>query len=245
MSAYTLLAVGNSFSQDALYYLHPLAAAVGIDLDTVNLYIGGCSLERHCRNLQQCTCDYLYELNGTSTGRTVSANEVLDERKWDFIMTQQASHDSGLWETYQPYLSAVQDYFKSHQPDARRLLMQTWAYEQDSTHDKFVRYGRDQQEMHRRLTECYDRAAEECSLPLIPCGTVIENLRKLPPFRYEAGERSICRDGYHMDLIYGRYLLAGTIFTFLFGGDLTENPFLPDGADPAIIDVIQKVIMGR
>ena len=37
-----VLAIGNSFSQDATTYLHQTAAAQGVALDVLNLYIGGC-----------------------------------------------------------------------------------------------------------------------------------------------------------------------------------------------------------
>ena len=46
-----LLAVGNSFSQDACTFLHQTAQAQGLDLEVTNLYIGGCSLEMHYQNL--------------------------------------------------------------------------------------------------------------------------------------------------------------------------------------------------
>ena len=45
-----ILAVGNSFSRNATTYLHQTAAAQGISLTAVNLYIGGCSLETHRRH---------------------------------------------------------------------------------------------------------------------------------------------------------------------------------------------------
>ena len=45
-----LLAVGNSFSQDACTFLHQTAQAQGLDLEVTNLYIGGCSLEMHYQN---------------------------------------------------------------------------------------------------------------------------------------------------------------------------------------------------
>ena len=46
-----LLAVGNSFSQDACTFLHQTAQAQGLDLEVTNLYIGGCPLEKHYQNL--------------------------------------------------------------------------------------------------------------------------------------------------------------------------------------------------
>lgn len=42
-----ILAIGNSFSEDAMYYLKNIADADGVEVKAVNLYIGGCNLERH------------------------------------------------------------------------------------------------------------------------------------------------------------------------------------------------------
>lgn len=44
-----ILAVGNSFSDDGTEYLPGLLEAAGIhNVIVARLYIGGCSLERHC-----------------------------------------------------------------------------------------------------------------------------------------------------------------------------------------------------
>ena len=47
-----ILAIGNSFSQDATHYLHQIAAADHVDMKVVNLYIGGCPLTKHAENLK-------------------------------------------------------------------------------------------------------------------------------------------------------------------------------------------------
>ena len=50
-----ILAVGNSFSEDAIEQnLHEIAQAAGVTTVVGNLFIGGCSLERHveCMNTQ-------------------------------------------------------------------------------------------------------------------------------------------------------------------------------------------------
>ena len=48
-----VLAIGNSFSEDAVeQYLYELAAAQGDSLIIGNAYIGGCSLEMHLDNLK-------------------------------------------------------------------------------------------------------------------------------------------------------------------------------------------------
>ena len=63
-----ILDIGNSFSQDATTYLHDIAEADGYDLTVVNLYIGGCSLQRHWENIENDSHIYDYELNGRNQG---------------------------------------------------------------------------------------------------------------------------------------------------------------------------------
>ena len=47
-----ILSIGNSFSQDAHKWLNKLASDNGIELENVNLYIGGCSLETQWYNFK-------------------------------------------------------------------------------------------------------------------------------------------------------------------------------------------------
>ncbi len=57
----SILAIGNSFSQDAMQYLYDTLAAVGYEKITLaNLHIGGCSLERHVSEIKS-------ELSSNST----------------------------------------------------------------------------------------------------------------------------------------------------------------------------------
>lgn len=222
-----ILAIGNSFSQDATYYLHAIAAADQVDMKVVNLYIGGCSLERHWENLIHEKSEYLYELNGKSTEKYVSIQDVIKEDKWDVIITQQASHDSGWVDTYEPFLSMLCTWLRQNQPQAKLYLQKTWAYEIDSTHGGFWRYNRDQEEMYRRLCFAYDKAAKENDLTCIPCADVIQKLRKEPAFDYAKGGMSLCRDGFHMHYIYGRYALAATWYATLCGKKMTGHSYLP------------------
>lgn len=222
-----ILAIGNSFSQDATYYLHKIAAADHVDVKVVNLYIGGCSLERHWNNIESAAAEYLYEENGESNEKYVSIQEALGMEKWDYIVTQQASHDSGLIETYHPYIEYITDYVKEKCPEAEFLLQETWGYEIDSLHPLFDRYHHCQKEMYQRLSEAYRAVAEQLGLRLIPCGDVVQALRKKEPFVYERGGMSICRDGFHMNVIYGRYLLAATWYKTLFGASVSDNTYIP------------------
>ena len=62
-----LLVVGNSFGDDCTHYLHQVARADGVDIKAVNLYIGGCSLYRHYRNMLSGEAVYDYQINGFFT----------------------------------------------------------------------------------------------------------------------------------------------------------------------------------
>ena len=46
-----VLMIGNSFSICLLHHLPQVAADRGVELDLASLYIGGCSLERHWKNV--------------------------------------------------------------------------------------------------------------------------------------------------------------------------------------------------
>lgn len=227
-----ILAIGNSFSQDATTYLHDLAKSGGIDTKVVNLYIGGCSLERHWNNIEQNKADYQYQLNGVpQEEHFVSIDEALKEEKWDYIVTQQCSGYSGLLDTYYPYLGNLLTYVQTKCPGAKRVVMQTWAYEQDSTHEHFKFYHNSQEEMYQKLSECYGKVSKEYKTGLIPVGDLIQNLREKDPFIYQKGGKSLCRDGFHMHLLYGRYAVAALMFEYLLGGDIMENPYLPPVQD--------------
>lgn len=241
-----ILAIGNSFSQDATRYLHDMLAAANIPGRVVNLYIGGCSLQRHYANMQSGAQDYSYELNGAPTGRFTGLREALTERPWDVITFQQASHDSGIADSYYPYLPELLEYARSLCPNARYMLHQTWAYELDSTHEAFARYDRSQTRMYEQLCAAYSAAAGRTGLELIRSGDAVQSLRHTPEFDYAAGGRSLCRDGFHMDMIYGRYLLGAVWFQALTGRRATECGFMPADAesgaavDAALIRTIRE-----
>lgn len=249
MKQVKILAIGNSFSQDATHYLHQIAMAGGINTKVVNLYIGGCSVERHWQNIEQNSKLYLYERDGKSTEQYVSIKDALTEEDWDYVITQQASHDSGLQETYYPFIINLFNYMREYAPNAELLLHETWAYEIDSTHDCFVRYHHNQQEMYEKLSSAYQRAADELGVRMIPCGDVIQKVRTKEPFIYEKGGMSLCRDGFHMHYIYGRYLLAATWYEVLFNKNITENGYMPETvfapgetADPNVLNVIKECV---
>lgn len=241
-----ILAIANSFSQDACTYLHQTALAQGVELEVYNLYIGGCSLERHCQNLESGEAAYEEQVNGVPTGRMVSIMEALHYADWDAIITQQASQDSGWMDAYEPFLGMLVETFRREVPGARLLLQETWAYEHTSNHPGFLRYRRSQQEMYEKLHRCYTAMAEKYGLEVIPCGTLIQTARALPAFDTLSGGQTLCRDGFHMNL-YGRCLLACAWLKTLCGVSVKDNPFVPEAAcgveevDEALLQLVRRI----
>ena len=240
-----ILAIGNSFSEDATALLMPIAEAGKTPLKCANLYIGGCSLERHHQNIDGNLAEYDYQVNGGAVGEKITVLDGLKSDAWDIVTVQQASHYSGIAESYEPHLSALIDYIKKNCPTAAIYMHETWAYETDSTHDAFLKYGSDQHKMFKAIDDAYFTAAAAHGLQVIPSGRMIQALRdETAEFDYPRGGQSLCRDGYHMHLLYGRYAVAALWYAKLCRGDILSNTYVPsrDGvtADAAKIELIKK-----
>ena len=71
-----ILAIGNSFSEDAVdQYFHEICAAAGKRVVVGDLYIPGCPLERHHLNAQTDSAAYRYRRIGLD-GVTITASPV-------------------------------------------------------------------------------------------------------------------------------------------------------------------------
>ncbi len=235
-----VLAIGNSFSEDAVEQnLYELGAARDIDIIIGNLYIAGCSLERHWLNAQRDSAAYRYRKIGWD-GRTIEVKNTrisyaLHDEEWDFVTLQQASGLSGQYLSYQPYMDSLQAYVDSICPDAKMLWHQTWAYAANSTHKDFKRYDNDQYYMYESIITASRKAVKEGDFKdVIPSGTAIQNARTSV-----LGD-TMCRDGYHLNLVWGRYIAACTWFEVLTGKNVMGNSYFPRGMDPRLVYMTQK-----
>ena len=215
-----VLAIGNSFSQDATRYLAALAHAQGEALTAVNLYIGGCPLERHFRNMKSGEDAYLLEFNGESTGFLVSLDEALLSRSWDVITIQQASSKSFKKEFYQPYLHELVLHIREYCPKAKLYLHQTWGYAEGSTMLlSFYHPSGTAEEMFADVIRCYREAEREEGFDgLIPSGELMLALLR-------SGVSKVHRDGYHLTLGLGRYAVGLLWLHMLTGKSISNNPF--------------------
>ena len=234
-----VLAIGNSFSEDAVEeHLSFLAQAEGLTVVIGNMYIGGCSLERHVNNLRGNLKKYRYrkfDPQGNKTEiRNYTLEQVLAEEEWDFISVQQVSSLSGKPESYNPWLTELVEFVKERQPQAELMFHATWAYAPHSTHKGFSNYGNDQLKMYNAIISAVYQEAPKVGIKLIiPSGTAIQNARTV------LGD-DLTRDGFHLSRPLGRYIAACTWLEAVLGANPIGNIYYPEGLTPEQIKFAQK-----
>lgn len=222
-----VLAIGNSFSEDAMTYLGEIAADYGLtNVVFAYLYIGGSSLETHYNTFTNGTSSYRYEKNIDNTwenkGNKSLLIGLLDEQ-WDIITMQQASPFSGMTETFQPYLDELFGYINENKlTDTTFMWHQTWAYAQNSTHSGFPNYDSDQMTMYEAIMDASQNFINIDSRfrQVIPAGTAIQNIRSS-----SVGD-NLNRDGYHLNTL-GRYVAALMWFKTITGFSIDDIEYKP------------------
>lgn len=229
-----ILSIGNSFSEDATTYLHDMAKLSGKSITTANLVIGGCSLERHFRNMHSEAQAYSLHFNGEATGFNVSIKEALLSRAWDVVTLQQASHFSAIPDTYTPYIEQLAAYIRALCPKAKFVIHQTWAYEDASARLVNTAKFDSAKAMYEAIVNAYNKAVEITNADgLIPSGDIMYRLST-------SGVGSVHRDTFHAAFGVGRYALAMTWLRYLTGADVSDNTFT-DTKEPLTEEQIATV----
>ena len=228
MADMKILCIGNSYSVGATKYLNQIAKQYGDNIDVCNLYIGGCSLERHAKNIKEDIADYRIFRNGMWYGlHNVKIKEYIDVEKWDYITFQQASYKSYIWESYQPYLDEVAEYARKFNPDAKFLIHQTQVCSDTRCKQQFCISGR--KEMYERLVEAYDKAKDAVgAVGILPTGEASQ----IAGEKYGVIDNILYSDpGSHLSHKYGEYMAALTWFSVLSGKNVLDDKFEIAGAD--------------
>ena len=90
--------------------------------------------------------------------------------------------------------------------------------------------------MYLALKRAYEAVANDLKLDIIPCGDIVQAVRSHPVFDYANGGQSLCRDGYHMHFVYGRFLTAAAWYEKLTKHSILTNNYLPPSNGDTIID---------
>ena len=228
-----LLAIGNSFSVDALQYFYQIAHSLGVEkIEIGNLYIGSCSLQTHLNNILNEEPKYIYYTNYDGEWiehQNHTVNEAILSNKWDYVSFQQVSSLSGQEESYNEILTNLMSEVKkllkqNNNEDAKFIWHMTWAYQGNSTHPGFVNYNNNQLEMYNGIINSVKNKIKTNKdfEVIIPNATSIQNARTSI-----LGD-TLTRDGFHMSYDLGRYITGLMFFKQLTNISIDNIEYHPE-----------------
>ena len=227
-----ILAIGNSFSNNALEYLPILAKELGIEEIIVGkLYRGSCTVDRHWSDAQTGADYESFQVNttGDANWTTYASGQrsliyALKLYDWDIITFQQASGTSGM-ESSLGNLQNLINFVNANKtnPNAKLYWHMTWAYSQFSTHGSFPNYDKDQIKMYNAIVDvtknCID--TNDSFTGIIPAGTAVQNYRDKDINNSSIESKYITTDGYHLQT-YARMVVTMTWLRTLTGLSLDD-----------------------
>ena len=243
MKKLSIVFLANSFGDDTVEYMPKIAKDLGYDLDLYNLYIGGCPVESHINNI--LTNAKAYELRVYNkekevweTEYNVSSKEFISSRKWDFFITQQASHRSGVVDGLEKVNELI-DLVKGLLVDKSTKIgwNMTWSYPSFSRLEVFGNdFGFDQDAMYKGiLTNVQKVIVGNSNFSfIIPNGIAVKNARVY------LRDELLHRDDLHLSLEFGRYLAGLTAIAVLLNDDLEEVLYHPEKVPAEIRDLFKR-----
>lgn len=213
-----ILMIGNSFGVDATRYLYGIARAAKDEVKVVVLYIGGCSLYRHYRNMHSGERAYEYIIDGINSGLHVSLKEALLSDEWDYVVMHQCSPKSGDADSYYPYITELSAYVKTLAPEAKQYIQMTWSFAEGCTRFKKTAFET-REEMIPAVRAAYLKAADHIKAEgIIPS---LDAMCKL----YDVKGEATYRDGFHCNLGMTRYMLGCVWYMVFFGKNIAGNTY--------------------
>lgn len=226
-----LLAITSSFGMNTTQFLYEITLSEGYENVVVGrLYASGCSLKRHVEYAETQEPYEEYTKISTKTGQwtknttTSLLDGILDE-DWDIIFIQQSASQAGLSYTYYNYIDKLVEYVNAYKtnPNAKFVWNVTWAYQQDSQEQVFLReFKSDQLYMYNCILETV-----KCRIlpqpywdAIVPTGTAIQNART------GLFGDTLTKDTFHLNNL-GRAIAGYTLFSVLTGRKLTKIDLPP------------------
>ena len=222
-----VLAIGNSFTVDALYFVPDLLKGAGVDAATYSIYF---------TSQTAASLDYWWDVASKEQpvhiihqagSRMPTEDGTLAEllaQDWDVIILQQYSEMALIYQTYNPSLRHLIDLVLQCCPNPAVTFawQMPWSYNDTyvpsmSNYVRWLRIGLATQQMI--VNDGIDL--------IIPVGTAIQNARNT----MLNGESQLTRDGWHLDRGVGRYIAActwvQTLFAPVYGFSVFGNGAIP------------------
>lgn len=226
---FKVLAIGNSFSNNAMTYLYEIADNYGVENIVLGtLYIGGADLSQHANYAlsNRDAYEYIKNNNGIKTSlKEKSLLYGLKDEDWDIIVIQQASGPSGKPDLYEPHLTNLLNYVNENKTneDARIFWYLTWAHQANSTDADFSIYQSDQKLMYDSIINAYiEKVIPHKEITgLIPTGTALQNVRTSI-----IGD-ILTSDGYHLSGTHGCFIAGLSWFKAITKFDISKITYRP------------------
>ena len=235
-----ILAIGNSYSNNATQYVDDIAADFGIVTETYSLYYPGCSLKQHVNFYNDESEVYALVTKGEKYNWKINTmQKAFSHYNYDYITIQQGSALCDAFFSYytesEPWINDLYDIIKENQPNAKVKIHQTWSLCNEKATEK----------MFNQIESCYFRAAEKIGLnnsDIIKSGKAIQLAKDNYGYAdiyntKEDGaltkEEALANNALYADNLShlnerGKYLASLVFVETLLGVDCRKTSFVPD-----------------
>ncbi|MBR4264653.1 MAG: DUF4886 domain-containing protein [Bacteroidales bacterium] len=206
--------IGNSFTDDATEYIGEIVRHSNINAKKCCLYKAtmGESQLQTWENKYKKNVPIVIERKAGLLSMDITEGTLKEifHQHWDVISIQQLSRYSNNISSFSPYIDNLLSYIKQDclNDNVAICWHLTWSYwnEYDATGPKgFSGWS--------SIVSTVDQIIQMYNIDMvIPSGTAIQNARATELNT----EKSLTRDGYHMDYGLGRYITACTVYESLF-----------------------------
>lgn len=217
---FSLLTVGNSFSDDAMEYVYKIAESVGVKkIYLGNLYFGSCRIDMHYKFWTQNKAVYDYRVN--ENGECVTSpgsvwTDAVDSFDWDYICFQQSAQSVQTDKSKYKNLADLMKMAKEHCPNSKLIYHMPWP-------NPHSNYGNDTEKMYEDCMKALDTVIDKYGFyDVITTGTAIQNLRT----SYIEYDKTV-RDGWHLSYGVGRFTAGLAFFTQLTGISVENIGYRP------------------
>lgn len=231
-----ILVIGNSYGNDATYYLSRMLEVDGYEDITIGkMGESSMAINDHYHNIDNDPSnDYLYKgntfsvhrksVNGKNYDLPADYKMIVRCEPWDYILFYQGPNSAATL-TEPEYYSETDNFLKALKenmtnPDGKIIYYMTWAHNVDDT-----------SKLYQGIVDITKEVIS--SHPLIdgvlPAATVIQNLRTSYLVDGKAGD--ITRDWGHLNYGVGRYAMALSWYVYLTGGSVEDITFMPTFED--------------
>lgn len=230
-----ILAIGNSYSENAMQALIELLGQAGVNRNNTKLvtaYIAGGSLSNHVSyingkpNTDWPLLKYTFTAPAGQTIQTISKNnefsvlDMLKEEPWDIITLQQGSLESGVVSTYNADLNFLINYVKTNatkNPNYKLGWHMTWAWASSYSNYASGNPYKNQTDMFQKICGAVSTIIKP--IPdfdfIIPAGTAIQN------FRVYNSRDDLNSDGTHLNNL-GCYIVSAMWVKTITGFDIAN-----------------------